>query len=52
MTEQIDGDLAKLIGEASPNGAWQQGYIGPIYTTASNLTILQLENANLPIYQR
>lgn len=31
---------------------WNQGYIGPIYTTAINLTILQLENASLPIYQR
>jgi hypothetical protein len=43
---------AKLLAEASPNGSWQQGYIGPVYTTACNLTILQLENANLPIYQR
>ena len=31
---------------------WTQGYIGPIYTTATNLTILQLEGAALPIYQR
>ncbi len=31
---------------------WSQGYIGPVYTTAINLTILQLENAYLPIYQR
>jgi len=32
--------------------SWSQGYIGPVYTTAINLTILQLENGALPIYQR
>jgi hypothetical protein len=31
---------------------WDQGYIGPIYTTAINLTVLQLEKGMLPIYQR
>ena len=31
---------------------WTQGYVGPIYTTALNLVILQLDNACLPIYQR
>jgi hypothetical protein len=31
---------------------WNQGYVGPVYTTALNLVILQLENAYLPIYQR
>lgn len=31
---------------------WPQGYIGPVYTTATNLTILQLDKAALPIYQR
>jgi hypothetical protein len=31
---------------------WQQGYVGPVYTTALNLIILQLENSYLPIYQR
>ncbi|MGD9723398.1 MAG: prenyltransferase/squalene oxidase repeat-containing protein [Pirellulales bacterium] len=46
---------AKLASEATENGkyvVWNQGYIGPIYTTAVNLTILQLENGSLPIYQR
>lgn len=47
-----DEIFTRLVNEASPDGSWQQGYIGPIYTTAVNLTILQLENANLPIYQR
>ena len=31
---------------------WNGGYIGPVFTTAVNLTILQLENGILPIYQR
>ncbi|MBX3427714.1 MAG: terpene cyclase/mutase family protein [Pirellulales bacterium] len=31
---------------------WQQGYVGPVYTTALNLIMLQLDNACLPIYQR
>ena len=31
---------------------WAQGYIGPVYTTSINLTIMQLERAALPIYQR
>lgn len=42
----------KLVGEQANDGSWSQGYVGPVYTTASNLTIMQLENANLPIYQR
>jgi len=50
-----DKIFSKLAGEATENGkfvVWNQGYIGPIYTTAINLTILQLENGALPIYQR
>jgi hypothetical protein len=45
----------RLLSEAQPEGEtlfWSQGYIGPVYTTATNLTILQLENGTLPIYQR
>lgn len=42
----------KLISEAGGDGSWNQGYIGPVYTTAINLTILQLETGALPIYQR
>ena len=45
-------EIGKLVGEATPDGSWNQGYIGPIYTTAVNLTILQLEIGALPIYQR
>ncbi len=47
----------RIISEATVdpknNGLyWNQGYVGPIFTTAVNLTILQLENNSLPIYQR
>ncbi len=49
----------KLINEATTTNTrlgkacyWNQGYIGDVYTTSLNLTILQLENAYLPIYQR
>jgi hypothetical protein len=43
---------ARLIREQNPDGSWTQGYVGPVYTTALNLTMLQLERAALPIYQR
>ncbi len=44
--------FAKLVNEQAQNGSWSQGYVGGVYTTSINLTILQLENAYLPIYQR
>ena len=47
-----DKIYAKIVSEASPDGSWTQGYIGAVYTTAINLTVLQLENAALPIYQQ
>jgi len=36
----------------SSDGSWSGGYVGPVFATSINLTILQLENATLPIYQR
>jgi hypothetical protein len=44
--------FTKILGEAAPDGSWTQGSIGPVYLTATNLTILQLDNGTLPIYQR
>jgi len=41
----------RIVSEQASDGSWQ-GNIGPIYVTAINLTILQLERAYLPIYQR
>ncbi|MBL8796195.1 MAG: terpene cyclase/mutase family protein [Planctomycetia bacterium] len=34
------------------DGSWSGGYIGPIFSTSVYLTILQLDNSTLPIYQR
>ena len=42
----------ELLPRQSPSGAWKDGNIGEIYTTAINATILQLPNGYLPIYQR
>jgi hypothetical protein len=36
----------------SADGSWSGGYVGPVFATSINLTILQLENNVLPIYQR
>jgi len=41
----------KIIGEQNDEGYWT-GNIGPIYVTACNLIMLQLDKAILPIYQR
>jgi hypothetical protein len=40
-----------ILKEQQADGSWT-GNIGPIYVTACNLTMLQLDNAYLPIYQR
>jgi hypothetical protein len=54
--EQYRGQVEKrLLKEAQTDRDgmfWPQGYIGNVYTTATNLTILQLDKASLPIYQR
>lgn len=42
----------RILNEQGSDGSWTQGYIGAVYTTAINLTILQLDRAALPIYQR
>ena len=41
-----------LKSTQSADGSWSGGYVGPVFATSINLTILQLENATLPIYQR
>jgi hypothetical protein len=47
-----DKIYARIVAEASPDGYWEQGFMGTHYTTAMNLTILQLDRGALPIYQR
>jgi hypothetical protein len=41
-----------ILGAQNRDGSWSGGYIRPPLTTAMYLTILQLENGTLPIYQR
>jgi hypothetical protein len=41
-----------ITSRQSSDGSWTQGYIGTMFTTACFLTILQLDNGTLPIYQR
>jgi hypothetical protein len=44
--------LAKQTRGGPADGGWNEGHVGPVYTTAINATILQLDNGYLPIYQR
>ena len=44
--------FSKLLNDISPGGYWSRGYLGEHLTTTMNLTILQLDRAALPIYQR
>ncbi len=41
-----------LKGQQNTDGSWTSGYIGPVYSTAVNLTILQLDKGIVPIYHR
>jgi hypothetical protein len=41
-----------LIEQQTKEGPWTSSYIGPVYNTAVNLAILQLEKGLLPLYQR
>ncbi len=47
-----DKVFPRLVSEAGGDGSWNQSYIGAVFTTAVNLTILQLPKGALPIYQR
>ena len=41
-----------LKSQQAADGSWSSGYIGPVYSTAINLTILQLDKGIVPIYHR
>ena len=41
-----------IASRQASDGSWTQGGIGPVFTTSCHLTILQLDNGTLPIYQR
>ena len=42
----------RLVHSQHVDGSWTGSYIGPVFTTDVYLTILQLDNGALPIYQR
>ncbi|MEZ6064951.1 MAG: prenyltransferase/squalene oxidase repeat-containing protein [Planctomycetaceae bacterium] len=42
----------ELIATQQGDGSWGGSHVGPVYTTAINTTILQLEKGYLPVYQR
>ncbi|MCI0704544.1 MAG: terpene cyclase/mutase family protein [Planctomycetia bacterium] len=41
-----------LANQDKTTGGWTGGYIGPVFATGVNLTILQLDKGILPIYQK
>jgi Prenyltransferase and squalene oxidase repeat len=41
-----------ILRSQSADGSWSGGHVGPAYITPVYLSILQLENAALPLYQR
>jgi hypothetical protein len=41
-----------LREKQSSDGTWNISYIGQVFSTATVLTIMQLDNATLPIHQR
>jgi hypothetical protein len=43
---------AQILRSQSADGSWKEGNVGPVYTTAINSTILQIDKGYLPIYQR
>ncbi len=50
--EKLTREAEKVTTPTGPGVVWTQGYIGPVYTTALNLIILQVDQGFLPIYQR
>ena len=45
-------NFENLIRSQAGDGSWSGGHVGPAFITPVYLTILQLDNAALPIYQR
>jgi hypothetical protein len=45
-------NFESIIRSQSNDGSWSGGNVGPAFITPVYLTILQLDNAALPIYQR
>jgi hypothetical protein len=41
-----------LLRTQQSDGSWTGGHVGPVFITAIHLSIMQLDNAVLPLYQR
>ncbi len=41
-----------LLRSQQADGSWTGGHVGPVFITAIHLSIMQLDNAVLPLYQR
>ncbi len=41
-----------LIRKQNADGSWSHNQVGPVYTTALYLIMMQLDKGNVPIYQR
>lgn len=52
ISKRLLDEVDEIQSDDGSLAYWKQGYVGPVYTTALNLIILQLDNAFLPIYQR
>ena len=51
-TKYKDGIFDFMVSQQAADGSWNMSGIGPVYSTAFCVAILQLENNTLPIYQR
>ncbi|MEO1495541.1 MAG: hypothetical protein AAFV43_00150 [Planctomycetota bacterium] len=52
LAARLAGEATKAPTRRGPGCYWDQGYIGPVYTTSLNLVMMQLDNDCLPIFQR
>lgn len=51
--EKYIADVKRVVlTQQNADGSWPDTTIGPVYVTAMNLTMLQLDKGYLPIYQR
>jgi hypothetical protein len=41
-----------MQADGNDAGYWSGGHVGPVFITAIHLSIMQLDNAVLPMYQR
>ena len=42
----------QILRKQSASGAWKEGHVGAVYTTAINCVVLQMNNGFLPIFQK